>query len=242
VVRTRAEPEILLLRHAESAANEAAQLCGRRCDPPLTALGHRQAIELAVWLSDIHTDWIVTSPARRARETAAVIASVTRAPIAESALLREVDLGKLDARTDPQAWSTYQEVSNAWLAGNRDVRMPGGESCLDASHRLTSFVKWAARQPGRTVAVTHGTFMWAALAMFHNAASPVLLRNCAAVAIRHGGMVTPHPENSDPRHMPYRAVLVRESVQVPQPVPAAARRGETQAPPHGAARNLPPAQ
>ena len=60
------------MRHAEPAA--LAEADPRVADPPLSALGVRQAAAVARWLGDIGIDGVVSGPARRARETAGATA------------------------------------------------------------------------------------------------------------------------------------------------------------------------
>ncbi len=59
---------LLLIRHAQSANNALPEHL-RVEDPALTALGHRQAQALAVWLSTCSVNVLVASPFRRALET-----------------------------------------------------------------------------------------------------------------------------------------------------------------------------
>jgi probable phosphoglycerate mutase len=57
--------ELLLLRHALPVSGDA--------DPGLSEVGQAQAERVAQWLTGRHVDAVVTSPLRRARETAAPI-------------------------------------------------------------------------------------------------------------------------------------------------------------------------
>src|SRR5690606_32278615 len=61
---------LILVRHGETAANRAGRYLGR-ADPPLTARGHAQVTRLAAALPP--ADVVVTSPLRRARQTAAAL-------------------------------------------------------------------------------------------------------------------------------------------------------------------------
>ncbi len=59
---------LIVVRHGRTAANAAGLLLGRQ-DPPLDLLGIEQAGRLAAEVG--HADRVVSSPLRRARETAA---------------------------------------------------------------------------------------------------------------------------------------------------------------------------
>jgi phosphohistidine phosphatase len=89
---------VFLVRHAEAAPGEPDAL------RPLTPAGHETARALAEVLAREHPDAIVTSPLRRARETAAAIAEAAgleaaapddgMAPGATVASLREAVAGR----------------------------------------------------------------------------------------------------------------------------------------------------
>lgn len=64
--------DLLLVRHAEPV--RIAPGGGAPADPPLTARGVEQAERLADWLAFERIDVLLSSPQRRARETAAPIA------------------------------------------------------------------------------------------------------------------------------------------------------------------------
>lgn len=65
--------ELLLIRHA---LPERVEVVGRPADPPLSEVGHRQAMALAEWLAHEAIDALYVSPMRRARQTAQPLASV----------------------------------------------------------------------------------------------------------------------------------------------------------------------
>ncbi|RMH42726.1 MAG: histidine phosphatase family protein [Gammaproteobacteria bacterium] len=95
------EMKLFLVRHAQSLANREA---GCWADPPLTALGVRQARCTAAWLSRhefrpeilqsrserFAADVVYSSPMRRAIETSAEIVRVLDAPLVVDARLFEV--------------------------------------------------------------------------------------------------------------------------------------------------------
>jgi len=65
--------ELLLIRHAEPVRIASGKVDGP-ADPGLTDRGAEQAQRLAAWLAAEPIDVVVTSPLRRARETAAPLA------------------------------------------------------------------------------------------------------------------------------------------------------------------------
>jgi len=77
--------ELLLIRHARARPGVT--------DPTLDDVGRAQATRLAEWLADEHLDAVWTSPARRARETAAAVAATTGLAVAIDGGLAELDTG-----------------------------------------------------------------------------------------------------------------------------------------------------
>jgi broad specificity phosphatase PhoE len=67
--------DLLLIRHAEPVRIAPGEGGGGPVDPELTPRGRAQAQRLADWLAGEQLDAVVTSPLRRARETAAPVAA-----------------------------------------------------------------------------------------------------------------------------------------------------------------------
>jgi 2,3-bisphosphoglycerate-dependent phosphoglycerate mutase len=80
--------ELLLIRHAEPVRVVEADA---PADPPLRDRGRRQAERLAAWLADEDLDGIVSSPMRRARETAEPVAAAHRLEVVIDNELAEFD-------------------------------------------------------------------------------------------------------------------------------------------------------
>ena len=66
--------ELVLVRHAQPVRVEEGSVDGA-ADPGLSAAGHAQADRLAAWLAVESPDALLTSPLRRATETAAPLAT-----------------------------------------------------------------------------------------------------------------------------------------------------------------------
>ena len=116
---------LFLVRHGQTAANAAGLLLGR-ADPPLTTLGQRQAEALAGALP--RPDRLLSSPLRRARDTAAAFGVE---PEIDDRWI-ELDYGELDGV--PVA-SVAADLWRGWRADCGFVP-PGGESLLSLGARV----------------------------------------------------------------------------------------------------------
>jgi broad specificity phosphatase PhoE len=151
--------ELLLIRHAVTAANLNFQLLGRT-DPPLHELGYRQAEAVGAALRDTAIDAIFTSPLRRAVETATAIAQFhPDAPFQTVADLQEMDLGIVDGWSSFVAYERYQHMmEDALDRDSPDFAFPEGELRSDALTRFSRVLAHceASYPAGRVVIVTHG--------------------------------------------------------------------------------------
>jgi broad specificity phosphatase PhoE len=100
---------LLLVRHGETDANRAGLYLGR-ADPPLTDRGRTQADRLADRLPPAHV--IVSSPLRRARETAARLGGRSGVGIVIDERWVELDYGPLDLR--PVGSGVPPDVLDRW--------------------------------------------------------------------------------------------------------------------------------
>jgi broad specificity phosphatase PhoE len=142
--------KILWARHGQNVANLSGTFSYRVFDGDLTELGQGQAAEMAARLAASAADdpicLLACSPLRRARQTAEIVGPVLGLPIAlELDDLRELNVGALDGRSDPDAWHTYHQVLAAWLTGDTHVRFPGGEDRDELCTRLHRALLTVAR-------------------------------------------------------------------------------------------------
>ena len=147
---------LFLVRHGESAGNVNPRL-GRSDDPPLTARGRDQAGRAAAALASVGLDGVYSSPLRRARETAEVVAAAAglSAQVVEG--LGEVDMGALSDATAEEGRTEREAIFSAWLAGDRSRSFPAGETFAAVTRRVAEGLRAiAAAAPGARVAVvTH---------------------------------------------------------------------------------------
>jgi broad specificity phosphatase PhoE len=159
--RARWPSRLLLVRHGESAGNvarDAAHAAGlhridiahRDADVPLSVRGTEQSTALGRWLAERppteRPEIVLSSPYRRARQTAALICDaggvVAGAPsMLIDERLREREFGILDRLTAAGIAESFPEQSEfRALLGKFYHRPPGGESWCDVILRLRSAV------------------------------------------------------------------------------------------------------
>lgn len=138
-------PQLYLIRHA---APESTGVLLGRSDPPLSAEGRAQALNIRIDCARLYT-----STLRRARETAALMSHGR--PIFEWPELAEMSLGLWDGL----AWS---EIEGQWpdLAASKlkdwfGVTPPGGESWDEVCERVERIYGLIRRGPMPAAVVAH---------------------------------------------------------------------------------------
>ncbi|MCK7660024.1 bifunctional RNase H/acid phosphatase [Corynebacterium antarcticum] len=126
---------MILLRHGQTEMSAERRYSGRG-NPPLTAVGRRQAELAAAMLSARGgIDAIVSSPLARTRETAESCAAALGLDVDILDDLTELDFGDWDGLTFAQAREADPELHAKWLA-DTSVSPPGGESLQAAYRRI----------------------------------------------------------------------------------------------------------
>lgn len=158
---------LYVIRHAESVANASAShlIGGRSNETPLTKKGIGQAKQLGRHLlaTDIHPDFIYSSPAVRTLQTAHY--ALTEMHIAAEPTidnnLQELDQGEWVGRNRKDTY-TDEVLANIQLLG-KDFKSDGGESMNEVGERMLSAVSSiadchenAAHQPVTGILFTHG--------------------------------------------------------------------------------------
>ncbi len=163
------------VRHGQNLANLTRQLSHRVVDHPLTDLGVRQAEELAARLADGPPviGPVYSSPLRRARQTADIVAGALELEVETVPEFREINAGRYDGRSDDEAWAVYDKVLAAWSAGDRTAGFPAGEDLDGLVQRLrtglTRIVSahrtgtGGAEPAGSCLVVAHGASIRSAL-------------------------------------------------------------------------------
>lgn len=147
---------LYLVRHGETAANRESLGLGRS-DPPLTELGARQAEAVAALLSHVPVAAIWSSPLRRARDTAAKIATAAGVPLTIERGLLELDIGDAEGLPLAEVRRRWPEFIESWRGPHPEaVAMPGGESLEGLGCRLRPLLpRLQELEPAGIVVVSH---------------------------------------------------------------------------------------
>lgn len=188
---------LLLIRHAESVANERGLAGGPIGDGGLTDLGRAQARALAARLA--LTDELAgaaalyTSTLPRAIETGDIVFRAINATLASEAdeALCELGVGEADGLSWSEIAARYEPVD--WNVNPSAVNVPGGESldafyerCVGAMERLID------RHPHQLVVlVVHGGFIEQAMKYYQRLDSRTRLQprieHCSMTEIEYDG-------------------------------------------------------
>ncbi|MEU4538007.1 bifunctional RNase H/acid phosphatase [Streptosporangium sp. NPDC023825] len=133
---TSVATSLYLLRHGETPLSVERRFSGLG-DPELTPNGIAQAEAAAVKLAgkpyDIQV--VVSSPLRRARATAEIIAARAGLEVLVEEGLRETDFGDWEGHTFTEIQRRWPDELAAWLA-DPSAAPPGGESFGEAARRV----------------------------------------------------------------------------------------------------------
>ena len=129
---------IYLVRHGETVLN-----C-RKCyygftDASLNENGIKQAESLRSFFSAMDFDYIISSPLKRAADTARIVTGAEAEEITFDERLMEQNFGIFEGHTCEELLSEYPAEFDAWNRDFSDYRIDGGESFRDVRNRVEDF-------------------------------------------------------------------------------------------------------
>ncbi|MER5622685.1 bifunctional RNase H/acid phosphatase [Streptosporangium sp. NPDC002544] len=156
---TSVATSLYLLRHGETPLSVERRFSGLG-DPELTPNGIAQGEAAAAKLAgeSYGIQVIVSSPLRRARATAEIVAARTGLEVVVEEGLRETDFGDWEGHTFTEIQRRWPDELAAWLA-DPSAAPPGGESFGEAARRVQATGDLLIeRYEGKTIlAVSHVT-------------------------------------------------------------------------------------
>lgn len=154
--KARMNKNIHLIRHGEPETGFTRRFLGR-LDPCLSPEGIAQAKTVADKVRLLEPGRIFTSPLRRAKETADIIARACGMAAEVNPLLLEINFGQLEGLTFKEASAVFPGVTDSWQALAGDFSFPGGENFRDFDRRCEEAAQLARACPEETVVlVAHG--------------------------------------------------------------------------------------
>ena len=153
---------LLLLRHGESEGNRARVVQGQLSHYALTPLGREQAEAAARRLAALDLAALYSSPLRRARETADIVAAHSGLEVIEAPDLQEYGFGEAQGLTWDEMVERFHVVGRDWGRGS----VPGEEGSAAFRDRVARQIGELAgrHREGTAVAVLHGGVLGAAVA------------------------------------------------------------------------------
>jgi broad specificity phosphatase PhoE len=137
---------VVLTRHGSTPRSDPEQHLGQGIDIGLSAEGEAAANALAARLEGVAFDRIISSPLRRAVETAEILAA---GPAVETdARLAEMDYGEWEGLTYAQIEARDLERRRRWEADPAAEHCPGGESGDEVAARGRSLLADAVERAG----------------------------------------------------------------------------------------------
>lgn len=146
-----------VLRHGETPLSIEKRFSGRG-DAALTERGTAQAEAAAARLAGVGLDAIISSPLRRTRQTAEIVAATVGADVVVDDGFAETDFGEWEGLTFAEVGQQWPGQLQEWI-NDPNIAPPGGESMVATEKRVV-----AARQrtlasypDAKVLVVTHVT-------------------------------------------------------------------------------------
>jgi broad specificity phosphatase PhoE len=148
---------ILLARHGETLFNVQGRWQGQS-DSPLTERGLAQARELGRALGSEPIVAVYSSDLGRALQTAREVAAPHGLVVCTDVRLREIVTGGFTGKDTAEIDAEYPGQRHAWAKVPAGMRLPGGETLLEAQTRaLAFFAETMPRHADQTIVViSHG--------------------------------------------------------------------------------------
>lgn len=156
--------DIFLIRHARSTWNRDGRVQGHQ-NPPLSDEGRMSARHLAEYLRSRFGSFskknsiLVTSPLRRANETARILSGRLKLPATRREDLREACLGEWEGKTVAEIRRTDFRRLAQWYRDPTRLRLKGGEPIPAFQKRVRRELQrllYIYGEADRLLIVTHG--------------------------------------------------------------------------------------
>ena len=159
--------KLIMVRHGETAWNQQKKIQGVS-DIGLNERGIEQVQKLALSLRNEKIEAIVTSPLKRAYDTALAIGRFHDVEIHVEDDLHELNTGDLEGLTFPEVLARYPSFIREWRTDHASPVLPNGESLVELQNRAWTVIKRIIANPKNTVVVSHNFALAAILCRIQN--------------------------------------------------------------------------
>ncbi|MBW2673271.1 MAG: histidine phosphatase family protein [Deltaproteobacteria bacterium] len=146
--------KLILVRHGQTLWNREKRAQGVS-DIELSNRGRAQADSLAQSLQTERIDAIVSSPLKRALQTAEAINRFHHLPIEPEEDLMELDMGDFEGIVFREMMKNHEGFLKRWAEDPASVVMPGGESLTQLQARVWGVVERIIVKSGTTLLAAH---------------------------------------------------------------------------------------
>ena len=161
--------KIIFIRHGESEANVRQIISNTGYVHGLTEKGKTQADTIAKKLKNKYSDSvkIISSPLKRANETANIISNHFNTNYSIDNRIVEFHTGILEGKSDIDSWNQLTDLWKLWLSGEaHSVAIPEGECLDDVVIRVGDFLNSIIKEYGESdiiLCISHGGVLQTAL-------------------------------------------------------------------------------
>lgn len=150
---------IYCVRHGQSVYNAEGRVQGHS-DVPLSEFGLRQGLAVAAALAQQPIQLVLSSPLRRALQTAEPLAERLNVELKTDRRLMEIHAGIFQDRRRDDLEREFPGEYSRWRTGDPDYVIPGGESRQQVVQRgLAAFGDLCRESYQQVAVVTHGAIL-----------------------------------------------------------------------------------
>lgn len=146
--------KLILVRHGQTLWNRDQRAQGVT-DIELSNRGRAQVGSLARSLRNERIDTIISSPLKRAVQTAEAINLFHNLPIERENDLIELNMGDFEGIVFQDMQKNHGDFLKRWMSDPASIAMPGGESIVELQKRVWGVVERILTKPGTTLIASH---------------------------------------------------------------------------------------